>query len=241
MAYIVKSYDSADTVAVEATRDCLALLKASEPGRPFTIALSGGRSIQGFFRELVARAKAESADTSRLVFCWADERCVPPEDPDSNYKMANEQLFQPLGVREDQIVRIAGELDPGEAAAAAQKELREKVGKIDPDSDQPVIDLVILGTGEDGHVASLFPCASEEVIASSETFIPVIGPKPPPQRVSLTYAAINAAANVWVLVLGEGKAEALKIATSSDPSNPLGRVMQTCRRAEVYTDLEVTL
>jgi 6-phosphogluconolactonase len=93
--------------------------------------------------------------------------------------------------------------------------------------------LVLLGMGEDAHVASLFPGAPAEVVNSSATYLPVIGPKPPPQRISLSYPAIVAAKDVWVLVSGAGKERALRESLQPHATTPLGRVL-TARSATIF-------
>ena len=96
-----------------------------------------------------------------------------------------------------------------------------------------MLDLVLLGMGEDGHVASLFPGAPAEVTTSAATFLPVIGPKPPPQRVTLTYPVIRAARTVWVVVSGAAKEAALRASLSPGAGTPLGRVLAE-RRATIF-------
>jgi 6-phosphogluconolactonase len=101
---------------------------------------------------------------------------------------------------------------------------------------QPILDLVFLGMGEDGHVASLFPGAPESVVAGPATYVPVIGPKPPPQRVSLTYGSLLAAREVWVLASGKGKETAWK-ESKAGPGTPLGRVLAGRIQTRVFTDI----
>ena len=97
-----------------------------------------------------------------MDFFWGDERCVPPNHPDSNYRLADDALLRPLGIGPERLHRIYGELEPAVAARAAEAELRA-AGPVPP-TEQPVLDLVLLGMGEDGHVASLFPDAPPELI-----------------------------------------------------------------------------
>src|SRR6266542_1613742 len=126
---------------------------------PYFVALSGGRIARRFFTAVTDLAKARRSDLNALHFFWGDERCVPPTDPESNFAIARELLLAPLGIPEAQIHRVRGEDPPGLAAAEAEKELR-RLASTAADG-QPVFDLVFLGLGEDGHVASLFPGESE--------------------------------------------------------------------------------
>jgi 6-phosphogluconolactonase len=107
-----------------------------------------------------------------------------------------------------------------------------------PDAEgRPALDLVLLGMGEDGHVASLFPDAAPEVVRSQAFYLPVVGPKPPPRRLSLSYRAIAAARQVWVLASGPGKEEALRESLSPQGRTPLGRVLQSRPRTLILTDI----
>ena len=137
---------------------------ARRAGKPHCVALSGGRIAQKFFAAFVEQAKARKIGDGgtpslpgNVHFFWADERCVPPDDPESNFKMANELLFAPLKISENQIHRIRGEDSPSAAVKAAEEELRQIA--LPGENRQPVLDLIFLGMGEDGHVASLFPDA----------------------------------------------------------------------------------
>ena len=104
-------------------------------------------------------------------------------------------------------------------------------------SGNPVLDLVFLGMGEDGHVASLFPCATEAVIQSLEPVLDVIGPKPPPQRLTLSFATLAAAREVWVLASGVGKEEALRASLAPGLLTPLARLLSLRVRTRIFTDI----
>src|SRR5207244_660095 len=124
-------------------------------------------------------------------FFFADERCVSPTDPDSNFLTARQFLFGPLQLRAEQTHRILGEVDPTYAAQEAEAELC-RLAPMDGNA-QPILDLIILGMGEDGHVASLFPGKPPEKINDPAVYRHVIAPKPPPNRITLGYAPILAA------------------------------------------------
>lgn len=216
--------------------------KARKAGKPYSVALSGGRITQKFFAAVVAQAKSKrigDGDTPSLPntvhFFWADERCVPSDDPESNFKLADELLFSPLKVPENQIHRIRGEDVPAAAVKAAEAELRQIA--LPDENGQPVLDLVLLGMGEDGHVASLFPNASLEVVNHPGPFLCVDdSPKPPPRRISLSYAAIVAARLVWVLISGAGKEEALSQSLGSGVKTPLGRVLEKRQNTLIFSE-----
>ena len=225
---------------------------ANRTGKSHCVALSGGRIAQKFFAAVVTQAKARKigdggpssaalrrVDTPLLPagvhFFWADERCVPPDDTESNFRLANELLFVPLKISESQIHRIRGELPPDAAAAQAASELC----RVAPFSanGQPVLDLIFLGMGEDGHVASLFPGENETASSDRPIYRAVKNsPKPPPNRVTLGYAAIAAARQVWVLVSGAGKETALRESLDAKGCTPLAQVTKIRTQTGIYCD-----
>lgn len=144
-------------------------------------------------------------------------------------------MLDPAGIAVEQQHRLRGELPPNEAAHLAEVELARVTGTAS--GSLPVLDLVFLGMGEDGHVASLFPGAPESVVSSSRWVIPVIGPKPPPQRLSLTFQVLAAAKDVWVLASGVGKEEALKESLRIGGNTPLAQLLSLRSQTRIMTDL----
>jgi 6-phosphogluconolactonase len=231
------SFANADELASRVASSWLDEIEAANrAGNPHCVALSGGRITQKFFSSVVGQAKARKTSFKHVHFFWADERCVPPTDPESNFKMADELLLAPLKISESQIHRIRGEHLPEAAVKIAEAEIRRFAS---PDKNgQPVLDLVFLGMGEDGHVASLFPGKIEGTI-STEIFCAVKNsPKPPPDRVSLSYAAIAAAKKVWALVSGAGKEAALRESLSPAGKTPLARVIQSRPQTKIFSDVK---
>lgn len=198
------------------------------------VALSGGRIARPFFAAVVALSQQRAVAWERVHFFWADERCVSPEHPESNFRLAREALLEPLNIAAAQIHRIRGEAPPAVAAAEASAELlrvvRERAG------GQPVLDLVLLGMGEDGHVASLFPGEADAPAPGGAPYRAVVAPKPPPERVTLDYGALAAAREVWVLVSGPGKAPALQASLAAEGCTPLARVIQSRPHTVIFTD-----
>src|SRR5438034_9485197 len=115
-----------------------------------TVALSGGRISQHFFTAVVEGARMGKISFANAHFFWADERCVPPDDAESNFRVARELLLAPLKIADDRIHRIRGEASPDFAAAEAEAEICRIAPLTDP--GQPVLDRVCLGMGEDGTV-----------------------------------------------------------------------------------------
>lgn len=158
-----------------------------------------------------------------------------PDHPDSNFILADDLLFKPMAVRAENIHRLKGELPQAEAVAAAIHDLQRVT------QGTGELDLVLLGMGEDGHVASLFPNASEAVIRHSPQFLAINNsPKPPPERLSLSFVALKSAKEVWVLASGSGKEVALKESLQEgSPRTPLARVLQSRKDTLVFTDIKL--
>jgi len=209
---------------------------AKGAGRTHCVALSGGRIAVPFYSATVEQGKTRKTSFAHVHFFWADERCVPPTDPESNFKAANELLFHPLKISDGQIHRIRGEEPPPTAVKIAEAELRE-VATRSPNGG-PILDLVILGMGEDGHVASLFPGASAEILNSNVPFLVIENsPKPPPKRITLSYSAISAASQVWTMISGPGKKSALDESLQPEGQTPLARVMRNRSWTKIFFSL----
>ena len=221
-------------LAAGAALELLAFLGRTRSDRSRnTVAFSGGRIARIFYQEIVARASSSGFRPDGIEVFWADERCVPPDHAESNYALAKQRLLDPLGIPDPLVHRILGEEPPAEAAADAERELTQ-ICK--PAAGQVAcLDLVILGMGEDGHVASLFPGDDSEDLATALHFRSVVAVKPPPNRVTLTYRALVAAREVWVLASGQGKAEALSRSLLST-STPLGRLRSLRKTMRIFTD-----
>jgi len=203
----------------------------------YTVALSGGRIAKDFFNRVAQLAQERRQSLAQVHFFWADERCVAPTDAESNFRIATELLFQPLGLPAGNIHRLRGEDEPEAAARAGEAELR----RIAPANGAglPVLDLVLLGMGEDGHVASLFPGEAEDVMNSSAVYRAVTASKPPPRRISLGYGALVAAREVWMLASGSGKETALRESLSPTGATPLARLLRARGRTRIFTDIRL--
>jgi 6-phosphogluconolactonase len=203
----------------------------------YCVALSGGRIAKTFSSAVANLAKARKLDFKSVHFFWGDERCVPPTDAESNFAIAQRLIFMPLAIPETQIHRIRGEDDPARGAKDAEADLR-RFAPASADK-QPVFDMIFLGLGEDGHTASLFPSEPAKMVKDKAVFRPVIGPKPPPRRVTLGYQTIVAARQVWVLASGTGKEKALQDSLKADGKTPLGCVLKLRTQTKIYTDIQL--
>jgi 6-phosphogluconolactonase len=167
----------------------------------FTLALSGGSTPRAAYERLAARPA--QLDWRRTHVFWGDERCVPPDDPRSNYGMTTEALLDRVPIPKEQIHRIRGEAEPARAAA----EYEQKLGELARET--PALDLVLLGLGEDGHTASLFP-GQPSVHETKHRVLAVLDPEGKLWRVTLTPPVLNAARQVTFVVAGASKAARLR-------------------------------
>ncbi len=188
----------ADAVA---TRFLERMAAAQQRGETPQVALTGGTIANAIHRQIAAQAAQHDIDWTNIVFWWGDERFVGPNSDDRNAKAARETFLDKVGATQIHEMPSASEAaSPTEAASLYGDELRaEGTGDFD---------LVLLGMGPDGHVASLFP-GYPQLEINDTIAVPVTGsPKPPPERVSLTFAALNRSKAVWFLVTGAEKAAA---------------------------------
>jgi 6-phosphogluconolactonase len=168
------------------------------------LALNGGTTPAPVYERLPGLLD----DWSAVHLWFGDERCVPPDDEESNYRLARETLIAGADVPDDRVHRMRGELGPQEGARAYAAELAEHL-ELD-DAGIPVLDVVHLGLGPDGHTASLFPDHPSLRVSGWATVGVDDAPKPPPERISLSLAALNAARSRVLHTVGEGKREALR-------------------------------
>jgi 6-phosphogluconolactonase len=168
----------------------------------FRVALSGGTTPRATYRLLAEPQNQDQLDWSKVHLFWGDERCVPPDHEDSNYRMVFDSLIHPLHLPESNIHRMAGELNPQEAARQYEVVLKSKL------KPSNCFDLVFLGMGDDAHTASLFP-GTQALDNTTDWVTANYVPKLTAWRVTLTATCINQARNVVFLVSGRNKAEPL--------------------------------
>jgi len=197
------------------------------------LALAGGNTPRALHAVLARPPFLRRVPWARARVLFGDERCVPPDHPQSNYRMARETLLDHVPVPATQVERIRGEDPPEEAARAYEGALRAAVGAAP--GDLPRLDLALLGLGADGHTASLFPgAAALEERARLAAAVTDVHP-PGPHRVTLTLPALAAARSLLFLVSGEDKAEALAAALAGG-DGPAARVMAAHGAAVVIAD-----
>jgi 6-phosphogluconolactonase len=200
---VIETFPTPETLADAVARHVVARAAEaiSATGR-FTLTLAGGSTPRAAYSRLATGDWQLATGDWRLVhMLWGDERCVPPDDLRSNYRMAKEALLDRVPIPADQIHRIRGEDDPEKAAAEYERTLRALLGS-------EGLDLVLLGLGEDGHTASLFP-GQAAVHETTRWVVAVPAPDGTMWRVTLTPPVLNAARNVTFVVSGAAKAQRL--------------------------------
>jgi len=206
----------AATLFVNVSRNSIAARKK------FAAAISGGSTPRRLYTLLGSFPYRDQVDWYKVHFFWADERCVPKEDETSNFKNAFDRLLSKVPIPDGQIHRIKGEEDPEKAARDYETDIREFFGV----SGLPVFDLILLGMGEDGHTASLFP-GSKSLEETARLVVPVYTEKPNQNRVTLTLAVLNNAAQLLFLVAGSSKTTVLSEILSDGEKKrefPAGRI-----------------
>lgn len=224
----VRVYKDNEELAVKAARRFARLADQYVLGcERFTVVLSGGSTPKAMFSLLAKSPFVETVPWSSVYFFWGDERCVPPDHPDSNFRMTYETLLSRVPVPQENIFRIPAELaDPNLAAQTYSDTLINfflktmDPGSTAPLSNVPRFDLVFLGMGADGHTASLFPGSAA---LHNETDIVTANyvEKFKAHRITLTAKTINNARNVTFLVAGQDKAETLKTVLEGERNTQL--------------------
>ncbi|HWJ68205.1 MAG TPA: 6-phosphogluconolactonase [Nocardioides sp.] len=203
-AALVEVHPDADALATAVAGELLnRIADAQAAGQVPDIGLTGGSIADAIHREVARLADASGVDWGAVQFYFGDERFVPSDSADRNVLQARASFLDAVGAHRVHTAPASDEADSAEASAASYGDLVRRTGSGD-------FDVLMLGVGPDGHVASLFP-GHAGLDATDEVAIAVHdSPKPPPDRVSLTFEALNRAQSVWFVVSGEGKADAVR-------------------------------
>ena len=176
--------------------------QAADQGRDFTLFLTGGSTPKPLYQLLAKPPFSNAMPWGKIKIFFGDERCVQPDSIDSNYAMANNAMLKHISIDPRNIHRIQGELSPANAAEAYNNTLKYALPQTDDGMVTP--DLVLLGLGPDGHIASLFP--DTDILEEQDKFVSDVWvEKLKTSRISITYPVINNAKHVWLFVSGEGK------------------------------------
>jgi 6-phosphogluconolactonase len=218
---IIVCRDIAELSRQSAERFCQLARQSVEAAGRITVALSGGSTPKHLYSLLASPDYKNQIPWKNVQLFWGDERCVPPDHPESNFRMAQEALLSKSKIPAENIHRMPGERQPQEAAAEYEKALQRFFGL--ESGAVPRFDLILLGSGEDGHTASLFPGND----ALNETKHLVVAPfveKLSSYRLTLTLPVLNNAAEVWFLVTGASKAGAVGRILSGSSDLPAAKV-----------------
>jgi len=213
-------YDSPETMAKALTRKLLknSLIKQSE-GKPFTIALCGGNSPQVIYREFAQSEFTKWIPWKSIHLFWGDDRCVPPEHEESNYRMARDLFIKSVPIPNENVHRILGENNPELEVKRYEEEI---LSIFIPEKEEPIaFDWIFLGLGEDGHTASLFP--GKGLISEGANICTVAKhPQTGQKRITMTLDTLNKARQVSFLSIGKKKATVI------------GQIMKGSRESEQY-------
>lgn len=219
----LQRFDGPENVAEEAaSRIVRAANEAVASRGRFILAVTGGQTPILTYRRLARSRFREAMPWAETLVVWTDERCVPPESEGSNYRMVRESLLDHVPLPADNILRIRGEDCALSEDLRYERALHRLLASA-PGNNR--IDLMLLGVGEDGHTASLFPRAV--TLAERQRWVlPAVGPEPYPHRITLTLPMINASRTILVLATGVGKAPVVSrvFAGTCDPLWPIASV-----------------
>ncbi len=206
---------------------------------PFRLALSGGSTPRGCYRHL---AHLRQVPWDRVEIYLGDERFVPHDHPESNYRLIRERLLSGPDVHPRGMFAVPGDGDPERAAQTYEEILRQQYGSSRLLHGQPLFDLQLLGLGEDGHTASLLP--DQPVLEEHARWVAVVPDGRPEPRITLTYPALESSRLTVFLVAGAAKRSPLARARAGDPTIPTGRlkpegdVIWLADRADAGTDAD---
>jgi 6-phosphogluconolactonase len=227
-----RTFESAETLAQGVAEWLCALAQARD--RDFAVCLSGGSTPRRLYQALATPGIASRFPWSRSHWFWGDERFVPHDHPDSNYRMALDALLSRVPIPRHYIHAVPTEgLSPEQAAAAYETILKRFHGADGLSPDRPLFDVTLLGIGEDGHTASLFP-GQPALQEKRRWAVAVIGAKSEP-RITLTYPAIDSSRDIAFLATGEAKRGAVAGAKAGDRELPAAMV-RPIGRLHWFTD-----
>ena len=186
-----------------------------------TFVLAGGSTPKSLYETFASEKYKEAIEWNKVHLFWGDERCVPPDHHDSNYRMTKEALIDHINIPQENVHRIPAENEPDDAARDYEKTIKKFFGNT---SQLPVFDIILLGIGEDGHTASLFP-GTQALEEKKRCVTGVYVPELDTYRITFTFPVINNGKNVIFLVSGSSKSTIMKkIYERTDTTFPSARV-----------------
>ncbi len=229
---IIEVAIDSDALALSAARFIAASLAAASAR--FGLCLSGGTTPKRVYELLAAANFSSAIDWQKVHLFWGDERFVPPDHHDSNFRMAREALIDRVPIPAAQIHPIPTSCQsPEEAAASYEAVLQEYYGAKRFDPARPLFDLTLLGLGEDGHTASLFP--STKALGERDAWVTSISGARLEPRISLTYPAIESSREILFIVSGANKRDVLACVLANDAALPAAR-LETAGTIRIFAD-----
>lgn len=210
----LKIFPDSQTVATNFAADLVELIQSLlQKQTTVSVCLSGGSTPKKLY-QILASEYGKSVDWPSVHFYWGDERCVPPEDPASNFGEASRRLFSRIDIPPENIHRVIGEANPEDECTRYGQEILSNLNR--NEDGLPEFDIVVLGMGDDGHTASIFP-NQIDLIQSDRLCELATHPESGQRRITLTGPVLNSADNIFFLVTGQAKSEVLaKIILRSD-------------------------
>jgi 6-phosphogluconolactonase len=216
-ARTIRTFAGAEALAEAAAQEFVRCAREAIAARGrFTVALSGGSTPRRYYQLLAGEPFRDQVNWNRIEFFWGDERCVPPDHPDSNYGMAREAMLSHLPIPAEHIHRLEGERADRDAAARDYEAVISRVFGVATGGEPPAIDLNLLGMGANGHTASLFPytkALDETARWVVANFVPELNA----DRLTMTRPMLNRSREVLFVVAGADKAEPLAEVLTGPP------------------------
>ena len=222
-------YDTKDLTASSLADELFSIFQTSQGF--INIAISGG-STPGILFRIISEKYGNSINWKNIRFFWVDERCVPPDDDQSNYKMTLETLFNHIDIPEENILRVLGENEPGNEAVRYSVLIKSLVPI---GQGFPSFDIILLGIGDDGHTASIFP-DQMNLLQSQEVCETAVHPESGQVRVTLTGKVLNNSKRVFFLVCGTGKKDIIPKIMDKDPIYPASHIIRAKEGIKFYMD-----
>lgn len=227
----IEVFDSSDN-ALRAVSDHLIQAMENSSLKPFHLALSGGETAQLLFRLWVEEYR-EKIDWGALRFYWVDERCVAPDDDQSNYKHAEELLFRPLDISPEHVYRIFGEQEPEMEAGRYSDILKWELPGY---SAIPRFDCIILGIGSEGHTASIFP-TTKDLLTAKRCYAVSQHPATGQKRITMTGTLILKGKEILIPVVGLAKTDVLRHVLATNEETPAGYILAHAPQATLFTNV----
>ncbi|MFA7289215.1 MAG: 6-phosphogluconolactonase [Melioribacteraceae bacterium] len=216
MNKIIKVFNTQNLLADFFAKEILKKAESIPKGEYLTIAFSGGSTPKNVF-EFVSKNYTDKIEWEKIKIFWSDERCVPPDDEQSNYKMAYDSLLKNISIPEENIFRIFGESEPSKEVLRYKFKLKGNITLMD---EIPSFDIMMLGLGDDGHTASIFPIHISQ-FSSDDICIHTQHPVTGQDRITLTGKVINNSKNVYFFVTGKEKAKIASEILNENNSNKI--------------------